>query len=256
MSGAPARPGPGVVLCRLDDIAEPGAKGFVFRDGSALFSGFVVRKAGEVRGYVDSCPHAGWRLAGIGDNYLTRDDRFILCAGHGALFRPEDGECVSGPCFGERLEPWPIRVEDGVVMTGETPARAGPPYHGGCRCGAVRYVAKGAPLNVRVCHCRTCQKATGSAFLVRAVFAKAVVEVSGRVERSASSPRLNRSFCPKCGAPLFAEPLDRPQFLAVTTASLDDPGALPPEMHIWVEDKVDWLKLDDGLPQFPQGAPP
>lgn len=114
----PARPPSGVALCRLDEIAEPGAKGFDFRADEAIFGGFVVRKAGRVRGYVDSCPHAGWPLAPLPDRYLTRDAERIFCGGHGALFRIEDGLCTAGPCVGDRLEPWPVLVDAaGVIRT-------------------------------------------------------------------------------------------------------------------------------------------
>lgn len=112
----PARPPAGAALCRLDEIPDPGAKGFDFRVAEAVFAGFVVRKAGLVLGYVDSCPHAGWPLALLPDRYLTRDGERILCGGHGALFRLEDGVCTAGPCAGDRLAPWPVRVDpDGVV---------------------------------------------------------------------------------------------------------------------------------------------
>lgn len=103
-------------LCGLDEIAEPGAKGFRFRAEARLFAGFVVRAGGQVRGYVDSCPHAGWPLAALDDRYLTRSADHILCAGHGALFRL-DGLCVAGPCYGERLTDWPVDVVDGAVFT-------------------------------------------------------------------------------------------------------------------------------------------
>jgi nitrite reductase/ring-hydroxylating ferredoxin subunit len=113
-----ARPAAGVVLCPLADIPEPGARGFNFRAGEAIFAGFVVRAAGEVRGYVDRCPHAGFPLALFGDRYLTREGDLVICATHGALFRPLDGVCVGGPCAGERLATWPVRVEGGAVVTG------------------------------------------------------------------------------------------------------------------------------------------
>ena len=116
----PAQPTAGTALCRLDEIAEPGARGFDFRAGEAVFAGFVVRKAGLVLGYVDSCPHAGWPLAPLPDRYLTRDAERIFCGGHGALFRVEDGVCTAGPCAGDRLTPWPLSVgADGVVRTAE-----------------------------------------------------------------------------------------------------------------------------------------
>lgn len=115
-SDNPARPAAGQRLCGVDEIAEPGARSFRFRAESWLFAGFIVRAAGALRGYVDSCPHAGWPLGALDDRYLTRDARHILCAGHGALFSLE-GACVAGPCAGQRLTDWPVAVKDGAVWT-------------------------------------------------------------------------------------------------------------------------------------------
>jgi nitrite reductase/ring-hydroxylating ferredoxin subunit len=112
----PARPPPGVRLCALAEIPDPGGKSFRFREGSRMFAGFVIREGAAARGFVDSCPHAGWPLAPLDDRYLTRDGRHILCAGHGALFRL-DGQCVAGPCAGDRLHAWPVEVRDGEVVT-------------------------------------------------------------------------------------------------------------------------------------------
>ena len=113
----PARPLPGVRLCALDEIREPGAKGFRFREGDYLFLGFVVRREGAVRGYIDRCPHAGTPLAMLEDRFLTREGGLILCSTHGALFRPTDGVCLAGPCVGLSLTPWPVVVEDGFLLT-------------------------------------------------------------------------------------------------------------------------------------------
>jgi len=113
----PARPAAGATLCPLAEIADPGSKDFRFRVEDRLFAGFIVRRGEAVFGYVDSCPHAGWPLAGPSGRHLTRDGGKILCAGHGALFRIEDGLCTSGPCADDRLEPWPVGVVDGVVVT-------------------------------------------------------------------------------------------------------------------------------------------
>lgn len=117
MGANPARPAPGAALCPLGELPDPGARGFRWRKDDKLFAGFVVRVGEEVRGWVDSCPHAGWPLSSLDERYLTRDGRHVLCAGHGALFRPLDGACVAGPCAGDRLEPWPVRVVGGVVVT-------------------------------------------------------------------------------------------------------------------------------------------
>lgn len=113
----PARPPAGTALCAVADLADPGSKGFRFREDSKMFAGFVVRLGEEVRGYVDSCPHAGWPLAAWDDRYLTREGDLILCGGHAALFRPLDGVCIAGPCADERLTPWPITVVNGQVFT-------------------------------------------------------------------------------------------------------------------------------------------
>lgn len=112
----PARPSAGLRLCALSEIADPGGKGFRFREGERVFAGFVIREGGEARGFVDSCPHAGWPLATFDDRYLTRDARHILCSGHGALFRL-DGHCVAGPCAGDSLHGWPVEVRGGEVFT-------------------------------------------------------------------------------------------------------------------------------------------
>ena len=111
------RPLPGLRLCAVEDVADPGSLGFRFREGEAQFVGFVVRVGDRLTGYVDRCPHAGWPLALAGDRFLTRDGAHILCGAHGALFRPEDGVCVAGPCLGQALAPWPIEVREGQVFT-------------------------------------------------------------------------------------------------------------------------------------------
>ena len=113
----PAQPAPGVRLCALADLPDPGAKGFFFRAGDQIFMGFVVRRNGVVRGFVDRCPHTGTPLAALPDRYLTREGDLIVCSTHGAMFRPRDGFCLAGPCEGRSLWPWPVTVSDDVVLT-------------------------------------------------------------------------------------------------------------------------------------------
>ena len=111
-----SRPPSGTVLCRFDDLPEPGARGFEFATGDAPFRAFVVRRGGEVFGYLDVCPHAGWPLAVRDERRLTREGDYLICTGHGALFTVGDGACVSGPCEGRALDPWPVRVTGEVVV--------------------------------------------------------------------------------------------------------------------------------------------
>jgi len=112
----PARPVAGAILCLLDEIASPGARGFRFRVEDAVFAGFVVRRGEAVVGYVDSCPHAGWPLAGPNGRFLTRENDLILCAGHAALFRIDDGAMVAGPCQDVALTPWPVRIQGSHIV--------------------------------------------------------------------------------------------------------------------------------------------
>ena len=134
-------------------------------------------------------------------------------------------------------------------MSGPRPGR----YDGGCQCGQVRWRATAEPENVRLCHCRNCQRATGGPYFARILFPAAALTRSGETTAWASSHRLTRRACARCGTPIFADPNDAP-FVAVSLTTLDDPCALAPGSHIWVSEKLAWVRIDDGLPQFPQGA--
>jgi hypothetical protein len=127
-----------------------------------------------------------------------------------------------------------------------------PHYSGGCLCGQVRWRASAEPINVRLCHCRNCQRATGGPYFARALFNDPGVVRSGETIRWASSPRLHRLSCARCGTPVFAEPQDG-AWIAVSLTTLDDPTALSPGSHIWVSQKLAWVRIEDGLPQYPEG---
>ncbi len=103
------------VLCRVDDIPEPGSKSLNYR-GEALFA---VRLNGQVFLYRNRCPHLGIELNWQENQFLDYDDSLIQCATHGALFIIESGECVAGPCLGEALQPLRCRVENGELLLDE-----------------------------------------------------------------------------------------------------------------------------------------
>jgi nitrite reductase/ring-hydroxylating ferredoxin subunit len=117
MAEHPAQPPPGLAICELAALDDPGARGFVFEAEGASFRGFVVRRGDIVAGYVDSCPHVGAPLALTPTAYLTRTGDHIICSTHGALFRPDNGQCVAGPCVGRSLKPWPVSIYEGWVRT-------------------------------------------------------------------------------------------------------------------------------------------
>ncbi|MGV7218629.1 GFA family protein [Bradyrhizobium sp. UFLA05-112] len=125
---------------------------------------------------------------------------------------------------------------------------------GGCLCGAVRFKAEGDPLNVRVCHCRNCQKAMGSPFFARALFPQAALTVEGETGRFPISERIDRVFCKQCGTRLFSWRRDG-SAAGVALATFDDRNAFVPTEHIWVREKLNWLTFGDGLPQYPTTIP-
>lgn len=104
------------VLCRLDEIADGGSKGFAVGGGEWPLRGLLVRIRDAVHGYVNYCPHAGHPLNFMPDRFLTPDGRLILCLSHGAMFEKATGYCVAGPCAGESLRRVPVKVTDGYVI--------------------------------------------------------------------------------------------------------------------------------------------
>ncbi len=105
-------------LCPLADIADKAAKGFPPPPGG-LTGLFAVRQADSVYVYVNDCPHIGTPLEWVSDRFLSHDGSRIVCATHGAEFRITDGECLRGPCFGDRLEPVMIQIKDGIIYVPE-----------------------------------------------------------------------------------------------------------------------------------------
>ncbi len=127
-------------------------------------------------------------------------------------------------------------------------------HEGGCLCGAVRFKAEGEPINVRICHCRNCQMAMGSPYYARALFPQDALTVEGETSRYPTSERLDRVFCTRCGTRLFSWRTNGTA-AGVSLAAFDDRNAFAPTEHIWVSEKIDWVRLDDGLPQYPHGVP-
>jgi len=104
------------MLFELDDIPEAGGRAFRFKTPGGDKDAFVVRYSGEVRAYINSCPHTGVKLNWSDDQFFDVDHKFIQCSMHGALFEPLDGRCVWGPCLGESLQSVPFELVDQQVI--------------------------------------------------------------------------------------------------------------------------------------------
>ena len=124
---------------------------------------------------------------------------------------------------------------------------------GGCLCGACRYETAAVPLNIRVCHCHLCQKATGAPFYARVQVPLDTLTITGPVGWYPSSDAIKRGFCPSCGTTLFSR-RDSSHVIGLAMGSLDDPDLFSPTDHIWVSSKQAWLVLADGLLQH-EGNP-
>lgn len=129
----------------------------------------------------------------------------------------------------------------------------GPSYSGGCLCGGIRYRATGPATHLCFCHCHSCRRAAGAPAVPWATFARAQLAVThGELTEYGSSEGVMRGFCSVCGSSLSYRHAARPSEIDVAIASLDEPEALRPEAHVWVQDKLSWVAIGDGLPQFAQ----
>ena len=130
-------------------------------------------------------------------------------------------------------------------------------YRGGCLCGSVRYEVSGAVSNLCYCHCASCRRAAGAPMVPWGTFARGGFRViRGTLSEYRSSPRVLRGFCANCGTSLTYRSEARPAEIDVTLATLDAAAQFAPQMHVWVGEKLPWLTISDGLPQFAAGSPP
>ena len=124
-------------------------------------------------------------------------------------------------------------------------------HQGGCLCGAVRYTLRGAPEYAAHCHCRSCQKAIGADFATWVGVKEENFEVShGRLAICVSSPGVQRGFCDRCGSSLTYVGDRWPGQVSVLAATLDEPGIATPTVHVYVEHKLPWVRLDDDLTKY------
>lgn len=126
---------------------------------------------------------------------------------------------------------------------------------GGCACGAVRYRLGSAPMFVHCCHCRDCQRQTGTAFVINALIeTDRITILSGRPKPVAVPTESGRPHethrCADCGTALWSDYGGRPALRFVRVGTLDDPSAFRPDVHIYVRSKLPWVALPEDTPTF------
>lgn len=131
--------------------------------------------------------------------------------------------------------------------------------NGGCLCGAVRYHTDAAPAYQLFCHCRDCQKVSGSGNAPIIFFPEAALTVEGEVRyfgsTGSSGKQIYRGFCPTCGSQLFGRLERLPGMLSIRAGTLDDPSAFQPRMHIHASQAAPWDLLDPALRTFAHDVP-
>jgi hypothetical protein len=132
------------------------------------------------------------------------------------------------------------------------------PLTGGCACGAVRYEITAEPSFLFQCHCRDCQRLSGSAFvpvvyLPKSGFRWTKGTIRHHFTESARGGQHKRGFCAECGSRISGG--ESETGIGVTASSLDDASFFRPQVNIWVSDACPWVTLDPELPAFPEYPP-
>lgn len=112
-----------VPVATLDELQKHPSKKFVFEKDGGRWEGFVVRYGGDFFAYVNECQHIHIPMDIIDNSFFTRNGEYLLCQTHGAMYDPETGECVGGPCVGQYLMKVTLQVKDGKIYLADKNAR-------------------------------------------------------------------------------------------------------------------------------------
>lgn len=128
-------------------------------------------------------------------------------------------------------------------------------FDGGCACGAVRYRMTSGPMFVHCCHCKDCQRQTGTAFALNALIEADRMQIqSGTLQTHAmptDSGQPHTVFrCSACGTAMWSEYGGRSTLRFVRVGTLDEPSLLPPDVHIYTRSKAPWVTLPERAPSF------
>lgn len=108
---------PSRMICASQDLAE-GGRGlrFQLQQGKEALPAFAIRYRGGVYAYVNRCAHLGVELDWIEGEFFDLSGLYLICSTHGALYAPDTGRCLGGPCGGRGLDPLPVEEREGQVF--------------------------------------------------------------------------------------------------------------------------------------------
>jgi hypothetical protein len=127
-------------------------------------------------------------------------------------------------------------------------------FSGGCACGAIRYECTVEPVFMGNCHCRDCQRATGSAYFAAVVVREAAFKLvlgdpSWHESQADRGHTIRRAFCSKCGSPVFIQNSASPKTRVLYAGSLDDPSWYRPSRDFYVASAQPWAVMNPDLPK-------
>ena len=127
---------------------------------------------------------------------------------------------------------------------------------GSCLCGQVQYTANTDPAIIAVCHCKNCQRQTGTAFSVIVGIPKSALSIQGKLKKFSdtgdSGQTVDRNFCPECGSPIISNVAVMPELTFIKAGTLDDTSWLDPRMHIYCDSAQRWSVIPEHSQKFPR----
>lgn len=121
--------------------------------------------------------------------------------------------------------------------------------NGGCLCGSVRYSSDAEPALVAVCHCKNCQKQSGTAFGLIVGIPRSELKLQGNLktyeDKGDSGGAVNRNFCPDCGSPITTDVAAMPDLTFIKAGTLDDTSWLNPTMNVYCDSAQKWIDIKD-----------
>lgn len=106
----------GIVVARLGELSHGMTKKFLLKCRGRTIEALLLNYEGDLFAYVNRCCHIQLSLDWVDNHFFTEDNRYLLCANHGATYEPKTGECVWGPCFGAFLEGVPLVISKGRIL--------------------------------------------------------------------------------------------------------------------------------------------
>ena len=128
------------------------------------------------------------------------------------------------------------------------------PAEGACQCGSVEYTLTEPPIMTYACHCRDCQKRTGSAFSMGMLVSAAAIALEGKLsgwERISDDGNINTRYsCAACGNIIYGVSSASPEMFKLQPGTLCSTSDVSPDVHIWTDRAQKWLVLPTGVPQY------